>query len=74
MTFIKLTLKFQIDHPRYLSEGLKVVVIICLVIVNLALLWFSLNNEGENRNTSTTVYFLTENGNTGYVHCGYIIE
>ena len=68
------SLKFAIDDPRYLSEGLKVMLVVCLVIVDIALLWFSINNEGENRNNSRTIYFLTETGNTGYVHCGFIIE
>ena len=60
--------------PRFLSEGLKVMVVICMVIIDVALLWFSINFEGKNRKTSTTVYFPTETGNTAYVHCGFIID
>ena len=45
-----------------------------MVIIDVALLWFSINFEGQNRKTSTTVYFPTETGNTAYVHCGFIID
>ena len=65
---------FSTGDPRFLSEGFKVMVVICMVIIDVALLWFSINFEGKNRKTSTTVYFLTETGNTAYVHCGFIIE
>jgi hypothetical protein len=65
---------FFTGDPRFLSEGLKVMVVICLVIIDVALLWFSINFEGKNRKTFTTVYFLTDTGNTAYVHCGFIIE